>query len=112
MPLIFYNPNREMEQLLSSVMSPVFSEIVIILSERDVYQNPELVASVMREFRVTKHWRIVFCLEMSERFRADKLRRLALGTERAVAVGVYDFLPSPPLVFSRTVVNYGLCTLC
>ena len=111
-PLIFFYFNRETEQVLSSIVSPVFSEIVIIFSETDMYQTPEFVASVMREFLVTKHWKMAFCLEMSERSRAENLRRFTLGTERAVAAGVYDFLPSPPLVFSRTAVKHGRYTLC
>ena len=34
------------------------------------------------------------------------LRQLTLETKKAVALGRYDFLPCPPLVFSRTETRY------
>ena len=50
---------------------------------------------------------MVFCLEAVETSRAEGHRDLALVTKEAVTAGLYDFLPSPPLVFSRTIRNYS-----
>jgi hypothetical protein len=95
-----------MERLLSTIISPVFSEIVIIFSGSDVYRPPETLASVIREFCGTRELRVAFCLETSKESEVEGLRKLTLETERTAAAGLYDFLPCPPLVFSRAVTKY------
>ena len=93
---------RETERLLSAITTPVFSEVVIIFTGGDVYCPSGSLAPVTREIRGTKEFRVAFCLETSEKSRAESLRKLTLETERAVAVGVYHFLPRPPLAPSRS----------
>ena len=53
-----------------------------------------------------KEFRVAFCLETLEKSRARDLQLLTLETRAAAAAGVYNFLPHPPLVFSRTVTEY------
>ena len=96
---------REVERPLSSIVSPVFSEIVFVFAD-DIYHPPEVLASVIRDFYGIKEFRMAFCLEASERSRAEELHALRVDTEKAAAAGLYDFLPCPPLVFSRTVASY------
>ena len=50
---------------------------------------------------------MAFCLEAHETLRVESQRKLTLETEKAVAAGAYDFLPRPPLVFSRTFRDYA-----
>lgn len=57
------------------------------------------MACAVRELHDIKEFKATFCLETIE----EKLHVLTLNTEKAVAAGLYDFLPRPPLVFSRTV---------
>ena len=59
----------------------------------------------MRELYNIKEYRAVFCLEAREALGEEKLHILGLNTEKAVAAGLYDFLPCPPLVISRTFVR-------
>ena len=54
-----------------------------------------------------KRFRVAFCLETLEELRAQSLHRLTVDTGAAAAGGAYGFLPSPPLVFSRTGTRYG-----
>ena len=60
----------------------------------------------MQELYEGKDFSVAYCLEAPETSRADNQRKLTLKTERAVATGLYDFLPRPPFVFSRPVANH------
>ena len=94
----------DMERFLSTIVSPVFSEIVIVFSELDVFRARPL-EPILRELYRTKEFRVAFCLETLEELRAESLRKLTLDTGAAVRAGLYDFLPCPPLVFSRTMAD-------
>lgn len=61
---------------------------------------------MLRDMYEIREFRVVFCLEALEELRAPNLHHLTLETEAAVAAGIYDFLPCPPIVFSRTVTRY------
>jgi len=90
-----------LEELLPTITSPVFSEIVVVFSEDEVRWPPWGLANLLREVHKIKEFRLAFCLETTERLRAANLRYLTLATQAEVAKGSYDFLPRPPLVFSR-----------
>jgi hypothetical protein len=60
------------------------------------------LAEVLREIHGIRQFRLAFCLETTERFMSDGyLRALVRRTQADVMEGFYDFLPSPPVVFSR-----------
>lgn len=54
-----------------------------------------------------RQFRAAFCLETLEELRVEGLHALVLKTREAVVGGIYDFLPYPPLVFSRTQTKYN-----
>ena len=64
------------------------------------------MALVIRYFYELKEFKVAFCLEASERSRVEELHALKVDTEKAVAAGLYDFLPCPSLVFSRAAASY------
>lgn len=94
------------KRLLSTITSPAFSEIVIVFSERDVNRTLKALPRIMRELYEVKECRAAFCLESLEENRGAMLHTMTLETEAAVAAGLYDFLPCPPSVFSRTIARH------
>lgn len=98
---------RTIRDLLSTITSPAFSEVVVVFCEMDVRWPPRGLNEVLREMYKIKRFRVAFCLETQEELRAQGLHQLSVGTGATVAGGAYDFLPSPPLVFSRRGTRYG-----
>ncbi|KAF9783267.1 hypothetical protein BJ322DRAFT_1110147 [Thelephora terrestris] len=92
-------------EFLSTITSPVFSEIVVIFPESGASCTWETLARVMHSLYEIRGFSVVFCLEGSETSRAEGQRELTVETEKAVAAGLYDFLPHPPLVFFRAIAN-------
>ena len=97
---------RTIKELLSTIKSPAFSEIVVVFSEQGVYWTWGLPLTLFREMYEIKEFRLAFCLEAPEESRVQDVRQLASRTRVEVAKGTFDFLPSPPSVFSRTVTGY------
>lgn len=97
---------RTVNETLFTITSPVFSEIVVVFSERQVYHPLERLAWVLREMYEIKRFKVAFCLEALEESRAEKLHHLTLRTKEAAVAGTWDFLSCPPLVFSRTATRY------
>ena len=97
--------------LLSTIKSPVFSDLIVVFSEFEVRWPLRGLDEVLREMHKVKKFRAEFCLETFEELRVPNLRKLTLDTRTAVARGAYDFLPSPPFVFSRTMTRYGRLSL-
>lgn len=96
-----------LKELLPTITSPVFSEIVIIFTEKDApFLPPPGMVNVLREMSVIKEFCLAFCLEALELSRVSSLRALTMATQREVAEGSFDFLPRHPSVFSRTVTEY------
>ena len=89
-----------------TVTSLAFSEIVVIFSESEADRPSGSFDFILRELYGIREFTVAFCLEAYETFRVESQRKLTLETERAVAAGAYDFLPRPPLVFSRTFRGY------
>jgi len=104
-PGLYLFHNAEIiEDLLATITSLVFSEMVLIFSE-GVHLPPRL-GEVLRGLHGIKDFGVAFCLETLEELRVLHLHRLTLETREAAAGGAFDFLPHPPLVFSRTVTRY------
>ena len=85
----------------------MFSEIVVIFSDAEADRPSGSYDFILRDLYRIRKFSVVFCLEAVETSRAEGHRDLALVTKEAVTAGLYDFLPSPPLVFSRTIRNYS-----
>ena len=98
--------SRRVEELLLTITSPVFSEIIVIFSERDVHCVSGIFAWILHEMYKVKEFRVAFCLETLEESRVANLHKLISETRAAVRAGTYDFLSCPPSVFSRTVTRY------
>lgn len=98
---------RTIRDLLSTITSPAFSEVVVVFYELDVRWPPRGLNEVLREMYKIKRFRVAFCLETQEELRAQGLHRLTMDTGAAAAGGAYEFLPSPPSVFSRRGTRYG-----
>ncbi|KAF9645693.1 hypothetical protein BDM02DRAFT_3189480 [Thelephora ganbajun] len=94
---------RALKELLLTITSPVFSEIVVVFSEEEVQWPPLGLAEALRGIYQVRAFRLAFCLETVEWVEAENLRALTSTTQADVANGFYDFLPCPPVVFSRTV---------
>lgn len=104
--LLFPGYSSALKELLPTIASPVFSEIVVIFPEKDAALPPPGIFGVLREMYLIKGFRLAFCLEALDVSRMSNLRHLMMATQRAVAEGSLDFLPCPPAVFSRTVTEY------
>ena len=100
---LFQEYRSTLKKLLSTITSPVFSEVVIIFAGEDVSRPPLGMAGLLREMYEIKEFRLVYCLEALESSRELNLRELTIATQREVADGSFDFLPCPPLVLSRAV---------
>ena len=106
LPSIMWRHTPRIKELVSTIVSPVFSEFVVVFSEGEAHCPSGDLACALREVHEIKGFRVAFCLEALEELRVPCLHRLTLGTRTAIAAGTYDFLPCPPLVFSRTVARY------
>ena len=95
-----------MERLLSTITSLAFSEIVVSLAPWGIHRVGPLEPA-LRELYRTKEFTVTFCLEISNWTGLEE-DRLILGMKKTFGTGLYDFLPCPPLVFSRAVVSYHL----
>lgn len=94
------------KELLSTITSPLFSEIIVVFSERDIHCPSEVLARILREMYEIREFRVVFRLETLEESRVKNLHAVTLATGAAVAAGLYDFLPDPPSVISCTETGY------
>ena len=93
-------------ELFSTIVSPEFSELVVVFSEGEAHCPSGDLACALREMHEIKEFRVLFCLETLEELRVSSLHRLTLQARAATVAGAYNFLPRPPLVFSRTVTKY------
>lgn len=98
-------------EILSTIRSPAFSELIVVFSEFEIRWPLRGLDEVLHEMYKTKKFLVEFCVETLEELRVPNLRKLTLDTRKAVARGAYDFLPSPPFVFSRTITRYGRFSL-
>jgi len=78
----------------------MFSEIVVIFSEQERTQPPRGLVGALREIYKIRKFRLAFYLETTEQIRVANFRALRVATHREVEKGSYNFLPSPPVVFS------------
>lgn len=72
-----------------------------MFSEEGIFWLPPGLADILREMYEIKPFRVAFCLETMDEVLNSKLRALRSATRAEVARGSFDFLPHPPVVFSR-----------
>jgi hypothetical protein len=94
------------KQVLSTITSPTFSELVVIFPVDEAGRPSGTMVRVLRDLYEVREFSVAFCLEASQMSRAEDLRKVKLEAEVAVEAGLYDFLPRPPLVFFQKVANY------
>ena len=97
-----------LKEILPTITSPVFSEIVIVFSDREIFWASLDLDKELREIYEIREFRLAFCLETMEQTRVVDLRALRLVTQSKVEKGFYDFLTQPPVIFSRTFPSYDL----
>ena len=87
-------------ETFSTIVSPVFSELVIVLAGNTTTHLPQRVTlfetlHIMNEVRPFK---LVFSLEGSDCCQGEARRELAEALDLVTARGLLDFLDSPPII--------------
>jgi len=84
-------------EVFSTITSPVFSELVIIVGSSVAYlpQN-EIFFETLRKMHEVRPFKLVFLLEVSDRWNTR--RGLAQALNLATGKGFVDFLDSPPTI--------------
>ena len=103
----FYSdhPQRFLRDLLSTITSSVFSEVVIILGDGVIHHTDffqQVLFRVVRGMYEVKPFRLVFCLEIWDGDREDNTERLRRYIDAEAAKGGLNFLPCSPIIVSNT----------
>ena len=77
-------PFRILEAVLPTITSPVFSEVVIIFSDKEVCWLLWSLSRVLRGVHEVKKFRLSFCLETTEDVKDENLQALRLATQAGV----------------------------
>ena len=92
-------------EVFSTIRSPSFSEVVIILAGDDVFEVYDIPSNAML-FQILcamhrlRPFNLVFLL-LAHRFKKTLRRRLVEGLSLATAKGFLDFLDSPPAIWDK-----------
>jgi hypothetical protein len=86
--------SRALKELLLTITSPVFFEIIVVFSEVEARYPPRGLAKMLREMYEIRGFRVTFCLETREAITVPNLRALTSAKQVEVGKGAYDFLPS------------------
>jgi len=90
-------------ELLSTITSSVFSEVVMVLEDSDVHDViPWGLFSVVRSMYEVKPFHLVFSLEIWEGDRKRATERFKRLIDAEAAKGGLDFLPCPPVIAFNT----------
>ena len=81
-------------------MSPVFSELVIILGSDETTRLPSdvMLSEALRAMNEIRPFKLVFLFLVLDRFQQEARRKLAEALDSVAANGYLDFLDSPPTV--------------
>ena len=83
------------KQVFSAIVSPVLSEVVIVISTRHLPQEATLF-EVLHKMNEVRPFKLVFLLEAEDPWSARP--KLAEALNSAAAKGLLDFLDSPPTI--------------
>lgn len=87
-------------RIFSTITSPVFSELVLDLSDNEIAYLP-LEATLFRtlgDAHEIRPFKLVFLLEVPYFYQGEAERRLAEALGLVTARGLLDFLGSPPTI--------------
>ena len=84
---------------MSTITSPVFSEVAIVLGDRDINElfRSSLFSAVRSVYEV-KPFHLVFSLEVWEGYRKPATKDFKTHMNAEAAKGGFDFLPRPPVI--------------
>ena len=87
-------------EVFSTITSPVFSELVIVLRVKAAARLPSEVTlfETLRTMNEIRTFKLVFLLVAPDLHRENARRKLAGALHLAVAGGLFDFLDSPPTI--------------
>ena len=85
-----------LHDIVSVIESPVFSEIVLVFQRPDLCRPYYIPLDMFRRMHSRRKFRLVFCLEVSKRYRDNGLLAMKQRMEDEIAEGRLEFLASPP----------------
>jgi len=87
-------------EVFSTITSPVFFELVIVLAGSDmVYSRWKYMFETLRAMSEVRPFVLVFLLEVPDFSQGEESRRkLARALDLVTAEGLLDFLDSPPTI--------------
>ena len=89
-------------EVFSTITSPVFSELVIVLTERTTVVHlpwERALFELLRTMSEIRPFELVFFLQVDDLDCQEGVRRdLVEGLDMVVAKGFLDFLDSPPTI--------------
>ena len=92
-------------KVFSTITSPVFSDLVIIVEADGVARLPSEVKlfQTLRAMNGVRSFELLFMLVAPESFREETRRRSAEALDSVTARGLLDFLRSPPTIRSQRI---------
>lgn len=86
--------------VFSTITSPVFSELVLILRGDDITYSPPDVTlfETLRAMSEIRPFKLVFSLAVSNRFQGEVRRKLVEALGSVTAKDSLGFLDSPPTI--------------
>ena len=95
-----YNRHSTIMGVFSTIASPVFSELVVVLAGDPATYLPRNVAlfETLGRMNAVRPFNLVFLLNVSESFRGEARPKLKGALDSVTAKGLLDFLDSPPTI--------------
>ena len=87
-------------KVFSTITSPVFFELVVVLTGVSVVYLPQdvMLFESLRTMNGLRPFKLVFLLETSEFSQGEARRKLAEALDSVTAQGLLDFLNFPPVI--------------
>lgn len=87
-------------EVFLTITSPAFSELVIILRDKDIADLDcrDAIFETLRAMHKVKRFKLAFLLEVPDSLQWDAQQRLGLALGSVATRGFLDFLDSPPTV--------------
>ena len=82
--------------IFSTIKSPTFSEIVLVIQRPDLYRPHYVPVDVFRQMHSERKFRLVYCLEVSKRHKDRGLEVMQQRMWHDIAGRRLDFLEGPP----------------
>jgi hypothetical protein len=91
-------------EVFSTIASPVFSELIVVIIADLVTRLPSEVPffETLRTMNEVRPFKLVFLLEAPEKNRGEAQRMLTEALDLVTARGLLDFLDFPPIIRSTS----------